>query len=100
MDVLYNINLLYPTDVPVSPGIISVEIYKPQSGRLPICIKALDKNDPKKHITNIAKIIQQDLLKRINVDILTQVDLYIIEDQKRYHVYFSKSIKDFKLEEE
>lgn len=72
MEVLYNVKLLYPTDIPVSPGVINVEIYKPQQGKLPIYIKSLDENDPKRFIQNIASIIQEELLNRINIDIVTQ----------------------------
>ncbi|AZT90558.1 hypothetical protein ELD05_07800 [Caldicellulosiruptor changbaiensis] len=100
MEALYNTKLLYPTDKPVSPGIINVEIYKPQKGKLPIYVKSLDENDIKKYIPNIATIIQEELLRRINIDLVTQTDFYIVEEDNKYHVYFNKSLEDFKIEKE
>ncbi|WAM30821.1 hypothetical protein [Caldicellulosiruptor naganoensis] len=100
MEALYNTKLLYPTDKPVSPGIINVEIYKPQKGKLPIYVKSLDENDIKKYIPNIATIIQEELLRRINIDLVTQTDFYIVEEDNKYHVYFNKSPEDFKIEKE
>ncbi|WAM33032.1 hypothetical protein [Caldicellulosiruptor morganii] len=100
MEALYNVKLLYPTDKPVSPGIISVEIYKPQKGKLPIYIKGLDENDPKNYIPNIAKIIQEELLTRINIDLATQTEVYIVEGDGKYKVYFNKSFDDFRIEKE
>lgn len=88
MEVLYNVKLLYPTDIPVSPGVINVEIYKPQQGKLPIYIKSLDENDPKRFIQNIAYIIQEELLNRINIDIVTQTQLYVIDENSKYKIIF------------
>ncbi|ACM60740.1 hypothetical protein B0S90_1942 [Caldicellulosiruptor bescii] len=100
MEVLYNVKLLYPTDIPVSPGVINVEIYKPQQGKLPIYIKSLDENDPKRFIQNIASIIQEELLNRINIDIVTQTQLYVIDENSKYKIIFNNSLKDFTIEKE
>uniref|UniRef100_A0A7C5V5F8 Uncharacterized protein n=1 Tax=Caldicellulosiruptor owensensis TaxID=55205 RepID=A0A7C5V5F8_9FIRM len=100
MEVLYTVKLLYPTDTPVSPGVISVEIYKPQQGKLPIYIKSLDENDPKQFMQNIASIIQEELLKRINIDITTQVQLYIVEGDTKYKIVFNDSLNNFTIEKE
>ncbi len=100
MEVLYNVKLLYPTDIPVSPGVIHVEIYKPQQGKLPIYIKSLDENDPKRFILNIASIIQEELLKRINIDIVSQTQLYVVEENSKYKIIFNNSLNDFTIEKE
>lgn len=100
MEVLYNVKLLYPTDIPVSPGVINVEIYKPQQGKLPIYIKSLDENDPKKFISNIASIIQEELLNRINIDIVTQTQLYVVDENSKYKIIFNNSLNDFTIEKE
>ncbi|ABP67293.1 hypothetical protein Csac_1706 [Caldicellulosiruptor saccharolyticus DSM 8903] len=100
MEVLYNVKLLYPTDIPVSPGVINVEIYKPQQGKLPIYIKSLDENDPKRFIQNIAYIIQEELLNRINIDIVTQTQLYVIDENSKYKIIFNNILKDFTIEKE
>ncbi|BCS80926.1 hypothetical protein [Anaerocellum diazotrophicum] len=100
MEVLYNVKLLYPTDIPVSPGVINVEIYKPQQGKLPIYIKSLDENDPKRFILNIASIIQEELLKRINIDIVSQTQLYVVEENSKYKIIFNNSLNDFTIEKE
>ena len=100
MEVLYNVKLLYPTDIPVSPGVINVEIYKPQQGKLPIYIKSLDENDPKRFIQNIASIIQEELLNRINIDIVTQTQLYVIDENSKYKIIFNNILKDFTIEKE
>ncbi|WPX07785.1 hypothetical protein [Anaerocellum danielii] len=100
MEVLYNIKLLYPTDIPVSPGVINVEIYKPQQGKLPIYIKSLDENDPKRFIPNIASIIQEEILNRININIVTQTQLYVVDENSKYKIIFNNSLKDFTIEKE
>ncbi|ADQ04942.1 hypothetical protein Calow_1391 [Caldicellulosiruptor owensensis OL] len=100
MEVIYNVKLLYSTDIPVSPGVINVEIYKPQQGKLPIYIKSLDENDPKQFMRNIAFIIQEELLKRINIDIITQAQLYIVEGDTKYKIVFNDSLNNFTIEKE
>ncbi|MEZ0536940.1 hypothetical protein ACAG39_06765 [Caldicellulosiruptoraceae bacterium PP1] len=97
-NAFYKVNLLYPTEKPLEPGIILVTIEKPHKNKLPIEVKSLDEKDILKYIPQIAKEIQDQILDRININILVDVDFIVEYQQKKYHVYFNKSVDEFKLE--
>jgi hypothetical protein len=81
-EVLFEKDMLYPTDNSIEPGCIHIRILSPDNrSRLPVLIQAKSNHSPIKYIDSIVRLMQTDIFDRILVDIRKNVELYILNDQ-------------------
>lgn len=80
-DVLFEKDMLYPTDNSIEPGCIHIRVLSPDnSNKLPVLIEDKSNHSPMKYIDSIIRLMQTDIFDRILVDIKKNVDLYIKAD--------------------
>lgn len=76
--VVYERDLLYPTDNMFEPGSIHVEMLQPnKKGSMPVLIESRTAHSPKKYIDSIIRIMQSDIFDRIHIDVKHNLNLYI-----------------------
>lgn len=77
-NVLYERDLLYPTESLYEPGIFHLEIMNPDSsGKMPVVIEGRSSHSPVGHIDEIIRIMQSDVFDRIHIEVKKNVSLYI-----------------------
>ena len=77
-DILFERDILYPTDSSNDPGSIHIQVFGPdQNVKIPVVIEAKTSHSPLKHIDSIVRIMQSDIFDRIFIDIRKSVDIYI-----------------------
>lgn len=80
-DVLFEKDMLYPTDNSIEPGCIHIRVLSPDSGnKLPVLIEDKSNHSPMHHIDSIIRLMQTDIFDRILVDVKKNVDIYIKAD--------------------
>ena len=78
---VYERDLLYPSETLYEPGCINVKMYSPtKEGKIPVVINSRTNHSPVKNIDAILKIMQIDILDRINVNINKNIELYIVSN--------------------
>lgn len=81
-EVLFEKDMLYPTDNSIEPGCIHIRILSPDNrSRLPVLIQAKSSHSPIRYIDSIIRLMQTDIFDRIFVDIRKNVELYIKKGQ-------------------
>lgn len=77
-NVVYERDLLYPTDNIFEPGSIHVELLQPcKTGKMPVVIENRTAHSPARYIDSIIRIMQSDIFDRIHIDVKNNVKLYI-----------------------
>lgn len=77
-DILFERDMLYPTDSSFEPGCIHIQVYGPDKDtKIPVVIDAKTAHSPLKHIDSIIRLMQNDIFDRIFIDIKKNVDIYI-----------------------
>ncbi len=87
-DILFEKDMLYPTDNSIEPGCIHIRVISPDNrNKLPVLIEDKSGHSPLKYIDSIIRLMQTDIFDRILVDIKKNVDLYIKADnsESAYH---------------
>ena len=78
MTVLYERDLLYPTDNVNDPGCIHIEVLSPsKTGKMPILIESKTTHSPIKYINSIIRIMQMDIFDRIHIEVKDSAKLFI-----------------------
>lgn len=76
--VLYERDLLYPTEDETLMGCVHVEVLDPDmKNRIPVIIEGKTDHSPIKYIDPIISMIQKDIFDRISLDIKQTVSVYI-----------------------
>ncbi len=76
--ILFERDILYPTDYSNNPGSVHIKVYSPdQNIKIPVVIEAKNSHSPLEHIDSIVRIMQSDIFDRIFIDIRKNVDIYI-----------------------
>ncbi len=75
--IVYERDLLYPTDGAFDPGSIHVELHSPKKKGIPVVIEGKTPHSPLKYIKCIIQVLQNDIFDRINVNVTTDTTLYI-----------------------
>lgn len=79
--ILYERDILYPTDSSNDPGSIHLKLLDPdQNIKIPVLIEAKSNHSPLKYIDSIIRIMQSDIFDRIFINIKKNVDIYIKTD--------------------
>lgn len=82
-EVLFEKDMLYPTDNSIEPGCIHIRILSPDNkSRIPVLIQAKSNHSPMKHIDSIIRLMQTDIFDRIFIDIKKNVEIYVQEKQQ------------------
>ncbi|HPP36887.1 MAG TPA: hypothetical protein PK767_11705 [Clostridiales bacterium] len=82
-EVLFEKDMLYPTDNSIEPGCTHIRIMSPDNrSRLPVLIQAKSSHSPIKYIDSIIRLMQTDIFDRIFVDIKKNVEIYIPKDHQ------------------
>lgn len=90
-DILYERDLLYPTENVYEPGCVHIKMLKPnKSARMPVIIESKTEHSPVKYIDSIIRILQSDVLDRIFVDIKRNVNLYVLSEEKNCSKFAGK----------
>lgn len=77
-DILFERDMLYPTDNSIEPGCIHIQVLSPdKNAKIPVLIEDKTNHSPLKHIDSIIRIMQSDIFDRIFVDVSKNVDIYI-----------------------
>ncbi len=80
-DVLFEKDMLYPTENSIEPGCIHIRVLSPDnSNKLPVLIEDKSNHSPLNYIDSIVRLMQTDIFDRILVDVKKNVDLYIKAD--------------------
>lgn len=81
-EVLFEKDMLYPTDSSIEPGSIHIRVLSPDNrSRIPVLIQAKSSHPPMKYIDSIIRLMQTDIFDRIFVDIKKNVEIYVLPDQ-------------------
>ncbi|HEX2944625.1 MAG TPA: hypothetical protein VHT96_01565 [Clostridia bacterium] len=84
-DLLFERDMLFPTDNSIEPGCIHAQVYGPDTdAKIPVVLEAKTAHSPLKYIENIIRIMQSEIFDRIFIDVRKSVDIYIrtSNDQK------------------
>ena len=76
-DILFERDMLYPTDNENEPGSIHLQIMSPDNTRIPLFIEARSSHSPLKYIDTVINLLQSDIFDRIFINIKKIVDIYI-----------------------
>ena len=82
-DVLFERDMLYPTDDALEPGSVHIKVYSPDKNlKIPVVIDSKTNHSPLKYIDVIVRIMQADIFDRLIIDIKKNVDIYIRVDSE------------------
>lgn len=82
-DVLFERDMLYPTDGSIEPGSIHIKVYGPDKHvKIPVIIESKSSHSPLKYIDVIVRIMQSDIFDRLIIDVKKNVEIYIHADSK------------------
>ncbi|MCR4437048.1 MAG: hypothetical protein QHH06_02255 [Clostridiales bacterium] len=77
-NIIYQRDLLYPTDNIIEPGSIHMEMLNPdKKGKIPVIIENRTSHSPIDYMERIIKTLQSEVFDRINIRIVENVHLYI-----------------------
>jgi hypothetical protein len=77
-EVLYERDMLYPTDNSIEPGSIHIQICGPDNNaKIPVIIEGKTQHSPLAHIDSIIRIMQSDIFDRVFIDVRKNTDIYI-----------------------
>lgn len=76
--VLFERDILYPTDNSNDFGSIHIQVFGPDRNvKIPVIIEAKTNHSPLNYIDSIARIMQSDIFDRIFIDIRKSADIYL-----------------------
>lgn len=77
-DLLFERDMLYPTDNAIEPGCIHAQVFGPDTdAKIPVILEAKTAHSPLKYIDYIIRIMQSEIFDRIFIDVRKSVDIYI-----------------------
>lgn len=89
--VVYERDMLYPTENVNDPGCIHIEVLSPNtSGKMPIVIENRTMHSPVKYISSIIRTMQIDIFDRIHIEIKDSAKLYIKANDELKKEYQNK----------
>lgn len=103
--LLFERDLLYPTDNIIDPGILHVKILSPDNSKMPVVVEPKSNHSSVENINAVLDVLQKDIFDRINIRIYDNTSVYILlndSDKGKYgnvkyiNVVF-KGIQDFAL---
>jgi hypothetical protein len=104
--LLFERDLLYPTDNIIDPGILHVKILSPDNSKMPVIVEPKSNHSSVENINAVLDVLQKDIFDRINIRVYDNTSVYILlndSDKAKYgdvkylNVVF-KGIQEFSLE--
>ena len=87
-DVLFERDMLFPTDDALEPGSVHIKVYvRNKNVKIPVVIESKTSHSPLKYIDVIVRIMQADIFDRLIIDIKKNVDIYICADSELSAMY-------------
>lgn len=75
--VLFERDLLYPTDNVIEPGIIHVKILNPDNSKMPVVVETKSNHSAVENISAVLDVLQKDIFDRINIKVYDNTSVYI-----------------------
>jgi hypothetical protein len=80
-EVLFERDLLYPTENLNEPGSVHIKVFSPNSNAtIPVLVEGKSNHAPLKYIDVIANIMQIDIFDRIQINVRKSLVIYIPAD--------------------
>jgi len=104
--LLFERDLLYPTDNIIDPGILHVKIMSPDNSKMPVIVEPKSNHSSVENIDAVLDVLQKDIFDRINIRVYDNTSVYILlnsSDKAKYgdvkylNVVF-KGVHEFSLE--
>ena len=89
--VVYEKDLLYPTDSLYEPGSVRVKILDPnKKAKIPVIVESRTGHSPLDYIESVLNVIQTDVLNRVHLDVKKNVLLYFKVNETMEEKYPNK----------
>ncbi len=75
--LLFERDLLYPTQNVIDPGILHVKLLSPTNSRIPVIIESKSVHSAVDNIKTIVDILQKEIFDRINIKIFENTLVYL-----------------------
>jgi hypothetical protein len=75
--LLFERDLLYPTDNILDPGILHVKIFHPDNSKMPVVVESKSCHSAIENVAVVLDILQKDIFDRINIKIYDNTTIYI-----------------------
>ncbi len=75
--LLFERDLLYPTQNVIDPGILHVKLLSPANSRIPVIIESKSMHSAIENINTIIDILQKEIFDRINIKIFENTLVYL-----------------------
>ncbi len=104
--LLFERDLLYPTDNIIDPGILHVRILSPDNSKMPVVVEPKSNHSAIENVSIVLDVLQRDIFDRINIRIYDNTTVYILlndldkekyGDVKYLKIVYS-GIQEFSLE--
>ena len=76
--LLFERDLLYPTDNIIDPGILHVRILNPDNSKMPVVIEPKSNHSAIENVSAVLDVLQRDIFDRINIKIYDNTSVYIL----------------------
>ena len=104
--LLFERDLLYPTDNIIDPGILHVKILNPGNSKMPVIVEPKSNHSAVENVSAVLDVLQKDIFDRINIKVYDNTSVYLLlndldkakyGDVKYLNVVF-KGVQEFTLE--
>ncbi len=75
--LLFERDLLYPTQNVIDPGILHVKLLSPANSRIPVIIESKSVHSAVDNIKTIIDVMQKEIFDRINIKIYENTIVYL-----------------------
>lgn len=85
--LLFERDLLYPTQNILDPGILHVKILNPNSSKMPVVLEPKSQHSTIQHFSSVAEVLQTDIFDRLKIKLSENTIVYILpveQDKANY----------------
>lgn len=75
--LLFERDLLYPTQNIIDPGILHVKLLSPANSRIPVIIESKSMHSAVDNIRTILDVLQKEIFDRVNIKISENTSVYL-----------------------
>jgi len=104
--ILFERDLLYPTDNILDPGSLHIRILNPDNSKMPVVVEPRSYHSAIENVNAVLDVLQKDIFDRINMKVYENTSVFIMlndQDKVKYgdvkflNVVF-KGVHEFSLE--
>ena len=82
-DVLFERDMLYPTDSGNEPGSVHIKVYSPDDNeKIPVFIENKTNHPLLKYIDAVIEVLQSDIFDRMKIDVKKDTDIYLLTNSE------------------